>query len=1640
MGSCRAATRPRPFCSGHILLFTVAANLCHVIFGASTLFLESVYTPCGLDGNYSTMGFQGPLTKTSHGVSGLVTVYDNCHLAVTGMKWAGTGGGITLWGGLLNQDPSELGFPLNPAFTALGSGWRGDRMIIAQLSISLTWDNVQVIYIWCDTCNKGAGASFGQVVLQDAPRGQISSKPVAAVRDLAAQVAKARGILSISPPIGYSPPSAPVAAPSANGTSGFKNCLQAAANKLNIYWSLVNISGVSYMEWGLEARLGDNSWVGFGISRNQTYYEMKYADVTVAGVMAGRKAKGFAIDYSITALQACEEVAGGYVGVCQDSILAGSPSANNVALMSAERRGDVTFVKYRKPVRTPDGQFDIDLTARPGLKGSWWVIFATGPLAPNSTNQSPLLLTHNADQGYLFGGTRIALAPPAPINTCKALLGTPAVYHPPLAPYVAAPPLAPGATRRPPPPALPQLTQCATTFNGQSYKFKACDVLPGGFIIMWSLQGLTLRAAFIAEVSGRAGWAAVGTSRTGAVDGANVLAASPAGNTVTVTQYWSLVNISGVSYMEWGLEARLGDNSWVGFGISRNQTYYEMKYADVTVAGVMAGRKAKGFAIDYSITALQACEEVAGGYVGVCQDSILAGSPSANNVALMSAERRGDVTFVKYRKPVRTPDGQFDIDLTARPGLKGSWWVIFATGPLAPNSTNQSPLLLTHNADQGYLFGGTRIALAPPAPINTCKALLGTPAVYHPPLAPYVAAPPLAPGATRRPPPPALPQLTQCATTFNGQSYKFKACDVLPGGFIIMWSLQGLTLRAAFIAEVSGRAGWAAVGTSRTGAVDGANVLAASPAGNTVTVTQYSLSQGGGSGNATGGAAAAPAGAVRATVGGNLTVSAAAGQVQSRVLTILFTLVLASDEDALATYLVWTKGAIANATAQTLSQDGLSSVYSSAISFQRGSESASDTTHFGTWGAHGALSAIAWGVVMPCGALVGRYVRSMSPYWFPVHQALQLLGYALALAGFSIGLTMEHRGGHSAHTSVGIVLFLVLAVIWRPHEDHKLRPYWVRYHLVLAAHTLLLAVVQIFLGLHVAGAARGFRIAYIVWLVLLVLTVAALECRKRMPWLRSRWDEGLLRKRSKGSKGESGEVMRDVEKDGADGGGGGGGGGEKEEAAKEKKERVVHGEGGRREAAQQQLPATAIWAREQLKVEEERLKERREQEKRDKEKERERERARAGDGRGGGAAAAAAAVAAAADGGREQAREKARTSLKITPPKLSLVERIMSPRVDSGGGSGAGGEHKDGGAGAGALYLSINTANKITDKRSGELDGGAAMAGGGVEGDLPPKPPSPRPPTRGGAAAAGGAVSPRLSRSFSGLLNKGQDAIRKLVVPAAAGGGRQREREREPAIRVDKYNVKATVTTTPDFLKTYQREKVREREREKERERERERERQGGGSGGAAGPAANGSGGGGESISPTAAGATQLTGGGGGFTAAPGLPKTKIVVEKGAAGMLGPVGSSMAEAPGTLPSDSALGSGGAHAHGTNKGWPPVSSPSSAAAAPGQQPMQLVAPVPTLPRRADPFPFHKGSGSIARSSSLPSPAADGPSNFPHIPRTPSPPTLSSPPPGLSLPPRPPSWDSSGLISPAKVPSLPPPPQSPSSRAVLSPRLL
>jgi cbb3-type cytochrome oxidase subunit 3 len=157
---------------------------------------------------------------------------------------------------------------------------------------------------------------------------------------------------------------------------------------------------------------------------------------------------------------------------------------------------------------------------------------------------------------------------------------------------------------------------------------------------------------------------------------------------------------------------------------------------------------------------------------------------------------------------------------------------------------------------------------------------------------------------------------------------------------------------------------------------------------------------------------------------------------------------------------------------------------------------------------HGMLNAIAWGVLIPVGAIIARYLRvfeSADPAWFYLHIACQCSGYILGVAGWGLGLKLGSESAgvtYQPHRSIGIAIFClatlqVFALLLRPDKKNRYRLYWNIYHHSVGYSVIVLGAVNIFKGLDILKPASGYKTAYIV--VLATLGGVAL-CLEAITW------------------------------------------------------------------------------------------------------------------------------------------------------------------------------------------------------------------------------------------------------------------------------------------------------------------------------------------------------------------------------------------------------------------------------------------------------------------------------------------------------------------------------------------------------------
>lgn len=135
---------------------------------------------------------------------------------------------------------------------------------------------------------------------------------------------------------------------------------------------------------------------------------------------------------------------------------------------------------------------------------------------------------------------------------------------------------------------------------------------------------------------------------------------------------------------------------------------------------------------------------------------------------------------------------------------------------------------------------------------------------------------------------------------------------------------------------------------------------------------------------------------------------------------------------------------------------------------------------------HGVLNAVSWGILMPLGAVIARYLKvfkSADPAWFYLHVTCQTAAYIVGVAGWGTGLKLGSDSPgvtYSTHRTLGIVLFClgtlqVFALLLRPNKDHKTRFYWNLYHWGIGYATIIISIVNIFKGFSALEVSAGDR-------------------------------------------------------------------------------------------------------------------------------------------------------------------------------------------------------------------------------------------------------------------------------------------------------------------------------------------------------------------------------------------------------------------------------------------------------------------------------------------------------------------------------------------------------------------------------------
>ena len=158
---------------------------------------------------------------------------------------------------------------------------------------------------------------------------------------------------------------------------------------------------------------------------------------------------------------------------------------------------------------------------------------------------------------------------------------------------------------------------------------------------------------------------------------------------------------------------------------------------------------------------------------------------------------------------------------------------------------------------------------------------------------------------------------------------------------------------------------------------------------------------------------------------------------------------------------------------------------------------------------HGVFMVVGWGILLQMGAFIARYFRKHDPMWFHLHRVCQISGLLFAIGGF-ICAVMSVGFDHFkfAHGGLGLVIMILgilqpLNAVIRPHKKPgepiaTKRKIWEFIHLNSGRLALLLAVVEIPLGLLQAQAFIGQHIAYYVYVGIFLVVYVVMEIRLQL--------------------------------------------------------------------------------------------------------------------------------------------------------------------------------------------------------------------------------------------------------------------------------------------------------------------------------------------------------------------------------------------------------------------------------------------------------------------------------------------------------------------------------------------------------------
>jgi len=525
------------------------------------------------------------------------------------------------------------------------------------------------------------------------------------------------------------------------------------------------------------------------------------------------------------------------------------------------------------------------------------------------------------------------------------------------------------------------------------------------------------------------------------------------------------------------------DDAMLSFGPSI-ATDRAMVGSDTVAVGYLDGVQA--FAIDYYLGGIYPCTEQDGVFSGVCEDNVMGNSnknsaDNVDNVQLHHAHRKDVVLFVRYRRPLISPDKRYDRNLQPHENQTFVW--SWSSGSSSPDGLafkhSVGPTMHYH----GYNYGQLDLALA--APLYNVRHFADLD------FDPVV---------------PAVEDVTGGFTLLHG------------GKVRLTWSVNAPSI--TLTASSTKKSDWLSVAIGKRMASSHAYVAWTDEDGE-LQLGSYAMS----------GQAPSSVEAVQEELqdieiskdeGGRITMSFTRPLQGSGPVP---TLNLYEDTPFIwAMGKTWTQPDLQ--VSDTHSDRSALFVYVNLESGVTKSEKM-DTK----LAVHGWMMYLAWGVMVPFGIGAARYTNGFKFSWLKLHMGLMYGAVAAMLVGLAFAVAEEWKDGRhfkGTHSRIGIAVIVLgvfnpLNALLRPPKGQDAsesqpapsglftmlskivddrRRQWELLHRVVALLGVVLAIAALFTGLgalerHGLDATEDFTIALVAWLVFCVLVFVLMEVFSR---------------------------------------------------------------------------------------------------------------------------------------------------------------------------------------------------------------------------------------------------------------------------------------------------------------------------------------------------------------------------------------------------------------------------------------------------------------------------------------------------------------------------------------------------------------